>query len=122
MIQQQTKLKVVDNSGAKLVKCIKVLNGFKKRKAIIGNTIIITVKKTKLTNSMKKGEIHTAVIIKTKKKYKRSNGLSFMFDNNEVVLINKSNNPIFTRIFGKIPKELRTQKLLKLYTLSTGIF
>jgi len=124
MIQQQTKLKVIDNSGAKIVKCIKVLGGFKKKHAKIGDSIIVSVQKikSKSIKKIKKGEVCTAVIIKLKKKSLRQNGLGVKFDFNTVVLFTKTNSLLFTRIFSKIPRELRVKKMLKLYSLSMGTY
>ena len=124
MIQQKTNLKVIDNSGVKTIKCIKVLNGFKKKTAKISDLIVVSVKKKKLSSNskFKKGEVHTAIVIRTKKKIIRKTGINIRFDENSAVLITKTFTPLFTRIFGKVPKKLRIQKFLKLYTLSTGSF
>ena len=124
MIQQKTNLKVIDNSGVKTIKCIKILNGFKKKTAKMSDLIVVSIKKKKVSSNskLKKGEIHTAVVIRTKKKTIRKTGVNVCFDENSAVLITKTFTPLFTRIFGKVPKRLRTQKFLKLYTLSTGSF
>ena len=124
MIQQKTNLKVIDNSGVKTIKCIKILNGFKKKTAKMSDLIVVSIKKKKVSSNskLKKGEIHTAVVIRTKKKTIRKTGVNVRFDENSAVLITKTFTPLFTRIFGKVPKRLRTQKFLKLYTLSTGSF
>ena len=121
----QTKLRVIDNSGAKTVKCIKVLKGFKKKKAKIGDVIVVSVQKIKGNSSLskvKKGEVCYAMIIRTRKNFKRSTGIITNFENNSVVLLTNARIPISTRIFGKVPRELRTQKMLKLYSLSMGTF
>ena len=126
MIQAQSVIKVADNSGAKTVKCIKVLGGFKRKYANLGNIIVISVQqlrnKAKIFSKVKKGEIHKAVIIRTKRKTWRKDGLNYIFHQNVVVLLNKLDKPIATRIFGRIPKELRTNKFMKLASLSLGFF
>lgn len=125
MIQMQTRLKVIDNSGAKIVKCLKVLKGFKKKTAKIGDIIVVSVQKVKsgsLSTKVKKGEIYHAVIIRTKKKLNRVTGITVNFEDNSVVLLSNSSVPIFTRIFGRIPRELRAQRMSKLHSLSTGTF
>jgi large subunit ribosomal protein L14 len=123
MIQQQTILKVVDNSGAKVVKCIKVLNGFNRRYAVLGDLIVVSVvklrNKAKSASKVQKGEIHRAIIVRTKKKLTKKDGTITVFQTNAVSLINKQNKPIASRIFGPIPKIFRKKKV-KLATLSTG--
>lgn len=124
MIQQQTILKVTDNSGAKTVKCIKVLNGFNRQKAIIGDTIIVSIQKlrnkARLTSKVKKGEIHKAVILRTKNKTIRKDGNTIFFQSNAVSLINKQGKPIASRIIGPMTKILKKKKKLKFATLSSG--
>ena len=126
MIQQQTILKVLDNSGAKNVKCIKVLGGFKKRLAFSGDIIIISVrnlkKNFKISTKIKKGDVMKALVIKTKKKTKKKDGSYIFFNNNLACLVNKQGNPIATRIIGLIPKNLKKSKYMKLTTLSSGFF
>lgn len=125
MIQQQTILKVVDNSGAKIVKCIKVLGGFKKRYANLGDIIVVSVQqlrnKSKKTSKVLKGDVFRALIVGTKKNYKKKNGLIFCLQNNSVVLLNKQGNLIGSRILGPLPKILKKKKLLKIVSLSTGL-
>ena len=127
MIQQQTILKVADNSGAKTVKCIKVLGGFQKRYAKIGSVIVVSVqklrKKSKKTSKVKKGGVYKALIIKTKTKQKKKDGSITYFntDKNSVILINKKGNPIATRITEPIPYALRKKKLTKFMSISTGL-
>ena len=115
MIQQQTLLKVADNSGAKTAKCIKVLGGFKRKFAYLGNIIIVSIhqlrNKSKTTSKVQKGEIYKALIIRTKTKTKRKDGSSIFFKNNCISLINKQGNPIATRIVGPIPKSLKKKNL-----------
>ena len=123
MIQQQTILKVVDNSGAKAVKCIKVLNGFKRRYAVLGDLIVVSVFKlrnrAKLLSKVRKGEIYKAIIVRTKKRLTKKDGTITVFQTNAVSMINKQNKPIASRIFGPIPKLFRKKKI-KLATLSPG--
>lgn len=125
MIQQQTLLKVFDNSGAKWVKCIKVLGGFKKKTATIGDIIIVSIQqlrnKSRKTSKVKKKEIYQALIIKTKVKLLKKNGYNKNFKENGVVLLNKQGNPIGTRILGAISKELRKKKLQKFTSISGGL-
>ena len=122
MIQQQTILRVTDNSGAKTVKCIKVLNGFNRRSAILGDTIIVSIQelrnKARITSKVKKGEIHKAVIIRTKNKTMKKDGMTVYFQSNAVSLINKQGKPIASRIIGPIPKILKKKKKLKFAKLS----
>jgi large subunit ribosomal protein L14 len=124
MIQHQSILKVSDNSGAKQVKCIKVLGGFKKKYASIGDTIVVSVKKLrnkqKKNSRVKKKDVYKALIIKTKTKLKKKNGFETLFNENSVVLLNKQNNPIGTRITGFLPKILKKKKFQKFISISTG--
>lgn len=125
MIQQQTLLKVADNSGAKIVKCIKVLGGFKKKVACLGDIIIVSIRqlrnKSKTTSKVKKGEVYKALIIRTKKKKRKKDGSVIFFKENAVSILNKQNNPIATRIIGPIPKELKKVKFYKFIQLSSGV-
>lgn len=124
MIQQQTILKVSDNSGAKTVKCIKVLGGFKRRYAYVGDIIVVSVQqlrnKFKEFSKVKKGEIYKALIIRTKSKIKKKDGSSYNFDENCVALINKQNNPVGTRIIGPVSKKLRNKKHMKIASIAAG--
>ena len=119
MIQQQTILKVSDNSGAKTVKCIKILGGSKKKYARLGETIVVSVQqlrnKSKKTSKVKKKEIYRALIIKTKTKYYKKDGSQTSFSTNSVALMNKQGNPIGTRIIGLMPKILKKKKFSKIY-------
>jgi large subunit ribosomal protein L14 len=125
MIQQQTILKVADNSGAKTVKCIKVLGGFKKRYARLGDIIVVSVQqlrnKSKKTSKVLKGGVFRALVIRTKTQYKKKDGSSFMLNENSVTLISKQGNPIGTRILGPIPKILKKKKFMKFISLSIGL-
>nr|QYB22974.1 ribosomal protein L14 [Cylindrotheca closterium] len=125
MIQQQTILKVADNSGAKTVKCIKVLGGFKKRYAKLGDIVVVSVQqlrnKSKKTSKVSKGEVFRALVVRTKKRYRKKDGSSFFLQENAVALINKQGNPIGTRILGPIPKILKKTKFMKFVSLSIGL-
>jgi len=125
MIQQQTILKVADNSGAKTVRCIKVLGGFKKRYARLGDIVVVSVQqlrnKSKKTSKVSKGEVFRALVVRTKKKYRKKDGSSFFLQENAVALINKQGNPIGTRILGPIPKTLKKTKFMKFVSLSIGL-
>jgi large subunit ribosomal protein L14 len=125
MIQQQTILKVADNSGAKTVKCIKILGGFKKRYAYLGDIIVVSVQqlrnKSKKTSKVLKGNVFRALIIRTKTKYHKKDGSTFFLQENAVILINKQGNPIGTRILGPIPRVLKKKKLMKFISLTTGL-
>jgi large subunit ribosomal protein L14 len=124
MIQQQTILKVSDNSGAKTVKCIKVLGGFKKKFAKLGNTIVVSIQelrnKSRKTSKVKKGEIFKALIIKTKSKQQNKDGSIIFFDNNSVSLINKQGKPLASRLIGPVPKSLKKGKYSKFANISLG--
>jgi large subunit ribosomal protein L14 len=125
MIQQQTILKVSDNSGAKTVKCIKVLGGFKKDFAKLGDTIVVSVQnlrnKSKKTSKVKKKEIYKALIIRTKTIVKRKDGSGISFKENAVALLNNLGKPVGTRIIGPIPKFLKKKKYQKILSMSTGL-
>jgi len=125
MIQQQTILKVADNSGAKTVKCIKVLGGFKKRYARLGDIIVVSVQqlrnKSKKTSKVLKGGVFRALVVRTKTQYRKKDGSSFSLNENSVTLINKQGNPIGTRILGPIPKTLKKKKFMKFVSLSIGL-
>ena len=125
MIQHQTILKVADNSGAKTVKCIKVLGGFKKRYARLGDIIVVSVQqlrnKSKKTSKVLKGGVFRALVVRTKTQYKKKDGSSFALNENSVTLINKQGNPIGTRILGPIPKTLKKKKFMKFVSLSIGL-
>ena len=113
MIQMQSTLLVADNSGAKKVQCIKVLGGSKRRFASIGDVIVITVKDAIPRGKVKKGEVHKAVIVRTAKEVYRQDGSSIRFDRNAAVLISNSGEPIGTRIFGPVTRELRAKNIWK---------
>jgi large subunit ribosomal protein L14 len=125
MIQQQTILKVSDNSGAKTVKCIKVLGGFKKKYAKLGDTIIVSIQKLrnklKKTSKVKKKEIYKALVIRTKTYSRKKNGFQILFQENSVVLINNQGNPVGTRIIGPLEKKLKSKNLQKFISISSGL-
>jgi large subunit ribosomal protein L14 len=126
MIQQQTILKVADNSGAKTVKCIKVLGGFKRKIAFLGDLIIVSIQhlrnRSRSLSKVTKGEIHKALVIRTKKKISKHDGSCYFFSENAVCLINKQNKPIASRLTGPLPKKLRINKFLKLASISSSGF
>jgi len=125
MIQTQSILKVSDNSGAKTAKCIKVLGGFKKKFAKVGDTIVVSIQnlrnKSKQTSKVKKGEVYRAIIIRTKINYTNKDGSKVIFQDNAVTLINKQNNPISTRIIGPVSKILKKKKFQKIISISSGL-
>lgn len=122
MIQVETKLKVADNSGAREVQCIKVLGGSKRRYAGVGDIIVVSVKDAIPRGKVKKGDVHRAVVVRTKKETLRHDGTSIRFDTNAAVLINKNNGePIGTRIFGPVPRELRHKKFMKIVSLAPEV-
>ncbi len=121
MIQMQSTLLVADNSGAKKIQCIKVLGGSKRRFASIGDVIVITVKDAIPRGKVKKGEVHKAVIVRTAKEVYRQDGSSIRFDRNAAVLINNSGEPIGTRIFGPVTRELRAKKYMKIISLAPEV-
>lgn len=124
MIQSQTILKVADNSGAKTVKCIKVLNGFNRHFAIIGDIVIVSIQKlrnkARSSSKVRKGEVYKAIILRTKSKLKKKDGTIIFFQSNAVSLINKQGKSIASRIVGPIPKTLKKKNFLRLTTLSSG--
>ena len=121
MIQMQSTLLVADNSGAKKVQCIKVLGGSKRRFASIGDVIVITVKDAIPRGKVKKGEVHKAVIVRTAKEVFRQDGSTIRFDNNSAVLLTKEGDPIGTRIFGPVTRELRAKKYMKIISLAPEV-
>ncbi|WP_417321138.1 50S ribosomal protein L14 [Emcibacter sp.] len=121
MIQMQTNLDVADNSGARRVQCIKVLGGSKRKTAGVGDIIVVSVKEAIPRGRVKKGQVHRAVIVRTAKEVKRSDGTSIRFDRNAAVLVNKQNEPIGTRIFGPVVRELRAAKQMKIISLAPEV-
>lgn len=121
MIQTETMLEVADNSGARSVMCIKVLGGSKRRYAGIGDVIKITVKDAIPKGKVKKGEVLFAVVVRTRKGIRRADGSIIRFDSNAVVLLNQQLQPIGTRIFGPVTRELRTEKFMKIISLAPEV-
>jgi large subunit ribosomal protein L14 len=121
MIQPETRLTVADNTGAKEVSCIKVLGGSKRRYASLGDVIIVTVKESQAESKAQKGKVFRAVIVRTVKEVGRPDGSYIKFDDNSVVLINKDNEPIGTRIFGPVARELRAKRFTKIVSLAPEV-
>ena len=121
MIQAETKLKVADNSGAKLLLCIKVLGGSKRRYASVGDIIIVSVKEAMPNSKVSKGSVMRAVIVRTTKEIHRPDGSYIKFDDNSAVLINTQNEPIGTRIFGPVARELRAKRFMKIISLAPEV-
>lgn len=121
MIQTETKLKVADNSGAKLLLCIKVLGGSKRRYATVGDVIVVSVKEAMPNSKVKKGDVMKAVIVRTKKEVSRVDGSYIKFDDNSAVLITPQNEPIGTRIFGPVARELRAKNFMKIVSLAPEV-
>ncbi len=121
MIQMQTNLDVADNSGARRVQCIKVLGGAGRRTASVGDVIVVSVKEAIPRGRVKKGEIHHAVIVRTAKEIRRPDGGAIRFDNNAAVLINRQGEPIGTRIFGPVTRELRARRYMRIVSLAPEV-
>jgi len=121
MVQMQTKLEVADNSGAKKLSCIKVLGGTRRKYASLGDVIIVSVKEAIPNSKVKKGDVMRAVIVRTAKEVRRSDGSYIKFDENSAVLINPQNEPIGTRIFGPVARELRAKKFMKIISLAPEV-
>ncbi|GAA5137930.1 50S ribosomal protein L14 [Thalassotalea piscium] len=121
MIQMQTQLDVADNSGARRVQCIKVLGGSHRRYARIGDIIKVAVKEAIPRGKVKKGDVLTAVVVRTKKGVRRSDGSAIRFDGNAAVMLNANLQPIGTRIFGPVTRELRNEKFMKIVSLAPEV-
>jgi len=121
MVQQESRLTVADNSGAKEVLCIKVLGGTRRRYASIGDKIIVTVKHALPSGNIKKGTISTAVVVRTKKEIRRNDGSYIRFDDNAVVLLSATGEMIGTRIFGPVARELREKQFMKIVSLAPEV-
>ena len=121
MISVETRLKVADNSGAKELRCIKVLGGTGIRSASIGDIIVVSVQDAIPKGKVKKGAVHKAVIVRTKKDFKRADGSTIRFDSNAAVIIDKQNEPIGTRIFGPVTRELRARNFMKIISLAPEV-
>ncbi len=121
MIQMQTNLKVADNSGARRVQCIKVLGGSKRKTASVGDVIVVSVKDAIPRGRVKKGDVRRAVIVRTAKEIRRPDGTSIRFDDNAAVLLNPQGEPIGTRIFGPVTRELRAKEFMKIISLAPEV-
>ncbi len=121
MIQMQTNLDVADNSGARRVQCIKVLGGSRRMTASVGDVIVVSVKDAIPRGKVKKGDVHRAVIVRTSKEIRRPDGTAIRFDTNAAVLISPQNEPIGTRIFGPVTRELRGKKFMKIISLAPEV-
>ncbi|WP_192823270.1 50S ribosomal protein L14 [Rufibacter sp. LB8] len=121
MIQQESRLTVADNSGAKEVLCIRVLGGTGKKYASVGDKIVVTVKAALSSGNVKKGTVHKAVIVRTKKEVRRKDGSYIRFDDNAAVLLNNNDEPRGTRIFGPVARELRERQFMKIVSLAPEV-
>ena len=121
MIQQMTELHVADNSGAKLLRCIKVLGGTRRRYASIVHVIVVSIKEAMPRAKVRKGEVKRAVVVRTKKGIRRRDGSTIKFDDNSAVLVNEQGEPIGTRIFGPVARELRWKKYVKIISLAPEV-
>ena len=121
MIQMQTNLEVADNSGAKRVMCIKVLGGSKRRYATVGDIIVVSIKEAMPRGRVKKGDVRKAIVVRVSKDIKRKDGSTIRFDSNAAVLISNTGEPIGTRIFGPVPRELRAKNPMKIISLAPEV-
>ena len=121
MIQSETNLEVADNSGARRVQCIRVLGGSRRKFASIGDVIVVAVKEAIPRGKVKKGDVHKAVIVRTAKEIHRPDGSAIRFDRNAAVLINAQGEPIGTRIFGPVTRELRAKRFMKIISLAPEV-
>lgn len=121
MIQTESRLKVADNSGAKQLSCIKVLGGSRRRYASLGDIIVVSVKEAMPNSKVKKGDVMRAVIVRTTKEVRRADGSYIKFDENSAVLINQQREPIGTRIFGPVARELRAKNFMKIVSLAPEV-
>lgn len=121
MIQEESRLNAADNSGAQKMQCIRVLGGSKKKYASVGDIIVVTVKSAIPGSNIKKGTVHKAVVVRTKKEYKRPDGSYIRFDENAAVILDGQNEPRGTRIFGPVARELRDRKFMKIVSLAPEV-
>lgn len=121
MIQMESVLDVADNSGAKRVKCVKVLGGSKRKYASVGDVIVVSIKDAAPNGKVKKGQLARAVVVRTKKEIRRRDGSYIRFDNNSAVLLNKDNEPVGSRIFGPVARELRAKQFMKIVSLAPEV-
>ncbi|KJS32027.1 MAG: 50S ribosomal protein L14 [Desulfatitalea sp. BRH_c12] len=121
MIQSETRLTVADNSGARVLYCIKVLGGSRRRYASLGDIIVVSVKDAIPNAKVKKGDVHKAVVVRTSKEVRRPDGSLIRFDDNSAVLINNQREPLGTRIFGPVARELRAKRFMKIVSLAPEV-
>jgi large subunit ribosomal protein L14 len=121
MIQSETRLTVADNSGARVLYCIKVLGGSRRRYASVGDVIVVSIKDAIPNAKVKKGEVHKAVVVRTSKEVRRPDGSYIRFDDNSAVLINNQREPLGTRIFGPVARELRAKRFMKIVSLAPEV-
>ena len=121
MIIPESNLEVADNSGARRVQCIRILGGSKRRWATVGDVIVVSVKEAIPRGRVKKGDVHRAIIVRTSKEIRRADGTTIRFDRNAAVLLNNANEPIGTRIFGPVTRELRARKYMKIISLAPEV-
>jgi len=121
MIQMESVLEVADNSGAKKLRCIKVLGGSKRKYATVGDIIVVSIKDAAPNGKVKKGQVTKAVIVRTSKEVRRPDGTYIRFDNNSAVLLTKENEPLGSRIFGPVARELRAKKFMKIVSLAPEV-
>ena len=121
MIQQESRLKIADNSGAKEVLCIRVLGGTKKRYASLGDKIVVTIKNALPNGNVKKGSVSNAVVVRTKKEIKRKDGSYIRFEDNAAILLNENDEPRGTRVFGPVARELRQKNFMKIVSLAPEV-
>ena len=121
MIQQESRLKIADNSGAKEVLCIRVLGGTKKRYASLGDKIVVTIKNALPNGNIKKGSVSNAVVVRTKKEIKRKDGSYIRFEDNAAILLKENDEPRGTRVFGPVARELRQKKFMKIVSLAPEV-
>ena len=121
MVQMQTRLEVADNSGARVVQCIKVLGGSKHMEAAVGDVIVVSIKEAIPRGKVKKGAVHKAVIVRTAKAIRRADGSTIRFDKNAAVLVNAQGEPLGTRIFGPVTRELRQKNFMKIISLAPEV-
>jgi large subunit ribosomal protein L14 len=121
MIQSETRLTVADNSGARVLYCIKVLGGTRRRYASLGDVIVVSVKDAIPNAKVKKGDVHKAVVVRTTKEVRRPDGSYIRFDDNSAVLINNQREPLGTRIFGPVARELRAKRFMKIVSLAPEV-
>ncbi|UWQ96168.1 50S ribosomal protein L14 [Rhodobacteraceae bacterium M385] len=121
MIQMQTNLDVADNSGARRVQCIKVLGGSKRKYASVGDVIVVSVKEAIPRGRVKKGDVRKAVVVRTAKQVRRDDGTAISFDSNAAVILNNNNEPMGTRIFGPVVRELRAKNFMKIISLAPEV-